>query len=167
MVVLYVDPNVEVRSTRVASLAEQGYTVHEADDAETAVGVAQDLPELNVLICEGVLGEFTGFDLRDAITEKFPALQTVFTSRYDLTGFEEAINGCPLVYDPVPVSKLISIIKEAAAVSGAGQNAVETAVAVAVSPIVQAAGPEATPVVAQAILATAKVARPSAPAPVP
>ncbi|WP_051945257.1 SUMF1/EgtB/PvdO family nonheme iron enzyme [Verrucomicrobium sp. BvORR106] len=158
MVVLYVDPNAEVRATRVASLAEQGYTVHEADDAETAVGLAQNLLELNVLICEGVLGEFTGFDLRDAITEKFPELQTVFTSRYDLTGFEEAINGCPLVYDPVPVSKLISIIKEAAVtVSASGQNLEAV--------VVQAAA--TAPAVVQASQATAKVPRPVAPAAAP
>lgn len=111
MVVLYVDPNAEVRAARAACLEEQGFLVHQADDAATAVGVAQDLPALDVLVCEGVLGEYTGFDLRDAIVEKFPELRTIFTSRYDLTGFEEAINGCPLVYDPVPVSRLITEVR--------------------------------------------------------
>src|SRR5690606_16144581 len=65
----------------------------------------------------------TGFDLRDAIVEKFPDLRTVFTSRYDLTGFEEAINGCALVYEPVPTTKLVrAVCGPSAEPAGEGKN---------------------------------------------
>ncbi|MEZ0389656.1 MAG: hypothetical protein ACAI34_21435, partial [Verrucomicrobium sp.] len=133
MVVLYVDPHAEARAARVACLEEQGFTVHQVGDAETAVGIAQELPRLDVLVCEGVLGEFTGFDLRDAITEKFPLLRTVFTSRYDLSGFEESINGCPLVYDPIPTTKLISIVKTAASAVAEAIAEMERTVAAALA----------------------------------
>src|SRR5436309_1106122 len=89
MVVLFVDPSTEARSRRTHLLAKSGLTVYEAESAEAAVAVAQQLRELDVLVSESVLeGEFTGFDVRDAIAQKFPSLRSIFTSRYDLTGLE-------------------------------------------------------------------------------
>ena len=162
MVVLYVDPHAEARAARVACLEEQGFTVHQVGDAETAVGIAQELPRLDVLVCEGVLGEFTGFDLRDAITEKFPLLRTVFTSRYDLSGFEESINGCPLVYDPIPTTKLISIVKTAASAVAEAIAEMERTVAAALA---TAPVPVPAPVPVAAAPAPSKPA--AAPVPVP
>ncbi len=92
MVVLFVDPSTEARSRRTRVLAESGLTVYEADSAESAVAVAQQLRQLDLLVTEGVLdGEFTGFDLRDAIAQKFPGLRSVFTSRYELTGLGSVV----------------------------------------------------------------------------
>lgn len=109
MVVLYVDPNAEVRARRAACLKNLGITVHEAPDAEAGVGVAQKLPHLDVLVSEGYLdGEFSGFDLRDAVKQKFPSVRSVFTSRYELTGYEQIIDGCPIFQEPVSESQLVS-----------------------------------------------------------
>ena len=110
IVVLYVDPDPEVRTRRVASLARRGVTVHEAADAEAGVGVAQTLTRLDILVSEGYLGEgsYSGFDLRDAVRQKFPALRTVFTSRYELTGYEQYMEGCPVMLEPVSESQLVS-----------------------------------------------------------
>jgi len=102
MVVLFVDPSSEVRARRTQALAASGLTVYEADGAEAAVTVAQQLKVLDVLVSEGVLdGEFTGFDLRDAIRQRFPEIRAVFTSRYELTGLEEVTRSEPIFYEPV------------------------------------------------------------------
>lgn len=102
MVVLYVDPNAEAREQRVAWLQAQGAAVHDAPDAESAVGIAQTLKQLDVLVTEGYLGnQFSGFDLRDAVRQRFPALRTVFTSRYELSAYESLLDGCLVIYDPV------------------------------------------------------------------
>ncbi|WP_147263635.1 SUMF1/EgtB/PvdO family nonheme iron enzyme [Roseimicrobium gellanilyticum] len=110
IVVLFVDPDAEVRTRRVATLTSRGVTVLEAEDAETGVIVAQTLKRLDVLVSEGYLkeGGYTGFDLRDAVKQKFPQVRTIFTSRYELTGYEQYFEGCPLMVEPVNESQLFS-----------------------------------------------------------
>lgn len=111
MVVLYVDPNSELRARRGALLAGAGLTVYEADSPDAAVAIAQQLRELDLLLSEGVLeGDFTGFELRDAIRERFPAMRAVFTSRYVLSGFESLFAGCPVIFEPVDEVKLVQEI---------------------------------------------------------
>lgn len=109
MVILYVDPEAEARAKRVQMLQREGLTIYEADCAENAAEVAKQLSHLDVLVTEGILvGEVTGFHLRDALLDRFPKLRTVFTSRYDLTGFDEAVDGCPVVFEPVKEALLVS-----------------------------------------------------------
>jgi len=118
MVVLYVDPDPVVRSRRAALLAQAGHAVHEADTAEAAVTIAQGLNPLDVLVAEGFLGgDFTGFDLRDAVRAKFPRLRTVFTSRYELSDFRELIDDSAVLCEPFEDGAL------AAAVAGKGRPA--------------------------------------------
>lgn len=112
MIVLYVDPNVEVRIARSALLAQLGLTIHGASDAETAVEMAQKCKHLDLLLCEGFLGGgYSGFDLRDAIRQKFPQLSVVYTSRYELASFEELIEGCPVLYEPLDESHFVDVVR--------------------------------------------------------
>ena len=102
MVILYVDPDPAVRSRRAEMLAHCGHTVHEADGAEAAAILAQQLKPLEVLVTEGVLGgDFTGFDLRDAVRAKFPALRTVVTSRFDLAEWSAFVEDSTVLCEPV------------------------------------------------------------------
>ena len=113
MVVLYVDPNAEARAHRASWLKEQAVQLHEADAAETAVSIAEKLPHLDVLVTEGWLGgEFTGFDLRDALREKFKGMRTVFTSRYDLSHFHSLFEDCPVVFDPIEQGSFVQMVKD-------------------------------------------------------
>ncbi len=112
MVVLYVDPNSEVRAHRCAWLKEHGVDFHEADDAEAAVSIAEKLSHVDVLITEGWLGgEFSGFDLRDAMREKFAGMRTIFTSRYDLSTFQTLFEDCPVVFEPVEQAPFLALVK--------------------------------------------------------
>jgi formylglycine-generating enzyme required for sulfatase activity/CheY-like chemotaxis protein len=133
MVVLFVDPSSDVRTKRTQALASTGLTVYEADGAEAAVAVAQHLRELDVLVSEGVLdGEFTGFDLRDAIRQKFPSLRVVFTSRYELSGMEGMVASETILYEPLDEGLLIKRVTD-------GHVAEQAAVAVEPAPAPQAA----------------------------
>jgi len=165
MVVLFVDPSIEARTKRTHLLAKSGLTVYEADGAEAAVAVAQQLKQLDVLVSEGVLdGEFTGFDVRDAIAQKFPALRSVFTSRYDLTGLEAVIKDEKVLYEPLDEAVLINQVLDGHVVA---TPAAEAAPASEVAPPsvdpqpVESAGPvEAPPLVAEVpaeIVATPEV----------
>lgn len=114
MVVLFVDPDAKARVGKLAWLRSTGADLHEAADAESAVEIAQHLERLDVLVTEGWLGgEISGFDLRDAVRERFPAMRTVFTSRYDLSQYEAHFDGCPVLYSPVEEQQLIRTVCEA------------------------------------------------------
>ena len=107
MVVLYVDPDAKVRTPRCAALREHGLLVHEAADAQEAVELAQKMKQLDVLVSEGYLGgEHSGFDLRNALRQRFAQLASVFTSRYELAAYAEMVQDCAVLYEPVDESKL-------------------------------------------------------------
>jgi formylglycine-generating enzyme required for sulfatase activity/CheY-like chemotaxis protein len=120
-VVLYVDPNVEVRAARCAALRLNGAEVHEAEDAPSAVELAQSLKQLDVLVSEGYLGgDYSGFDLRDAIRQRFAQLAAVFTSRYELTAYAEMVQGCMVFYEPVDPNQLADqVFQDASEIPGA------------------------------------------------
>jgi formylglycine-generating enzyme required for sulfatase activity/CheY-like chemotaxis protein len=114
MVILYVDPDPAVRLRRVAALTRAGHAVHEADGAEHAVSVAQELSPLEVLITEGFLGgDFTGFDLRDAVRQKFPRLRTVVTSRHELSDLGAFIEDSIVLGEPVSDEALLAAVQVA------------------------------------------------------
>ena len=139
MVVIYVDPNAEVRIARSTLLAKHGHTVYEAEDAVTAATLAQQLPQLDLLVSEGILGgDYTGFDLRDAIKDKFPAMVAIFTTRYDLTGYEEAIGDSVVLYDPLNDDRLLA---ELAGISSLAPQPI-------IQEITSAATPENAPILA-------------------
>jgi formylglycine-generating enzyme required for sulfatase activity len=137
MVVLHVNPDPEARASRAAWLRKLNATLHDAPDAESAVAIAQQLTHLDVLITEGWLDDqFSGFDLRDAVSQRFPVMRTVFTSRYDLTRFQGEFGGCPILYDPVEEQVLLH------AVAGPAQT---PTVAFPVMAMAHAAAPEPQP----------------------
>lgn len=111
MVILYVDPSEKTRIVRSTLLRTEFAVVHESASAEDAVEIAQKLPQLDVLVAEGLLGEFTGFDLRDAIREKFPELHAVFTCRADVSAFREFIGDDPVLMEPIDERLLIEKIR--------------------------------------------------------
>lgn len=94
MVILLVDGNEETRSGREALLQGKGHEVMQASSAVEAVSFAQEAERVDLLITEVILEEETfGFDLSEAIIARLPEMRTLFTTRFDLTGYEEELGG--------------------------------------------------------------------------
>lgn len=94
MVILLVDDNSAIRSSRAELLRAQKHEVIEANTAVEAVHWAQNSSVIDLLITEVILGEgHFGFDLSEAILAKLPAMRTLYTTRFDLTGYEQDMRG--------------------------------------------------------------------------
>ena len=145
MVVLLVDPSDEVRARRAGLFVAAGLEVHEAGDVQSAVSVAQSLKTLDVLVTEAVLdGEFSGFDLRDGVQGRFPSLQTVFTSRYEMEDSEDILDCGTCFLEPVDEAALVEAITGGNVVL---EEAVAEAVPVEDEAIAEEVKPDSMPLV--------------------
>lgn len=119
MIVLLVDSNAAARSARAAAMRQQGWHVHEADGSQSGGEWLAAAESLNLLVTEAVFdANSTGFGLRDTAKKKFPSAHAIFTTRYDLTGFEQSVRDTPLLIDkPLTADELVA--KVAAAISSA------------------------------------------------
>lgn len=124
MVILLVDSNSAARSERAASLQQQGWEVGQAGSATEATTWLQQAPALDCLVTEAVFdANTTGFELRDLAMQRFPNAAALFTTRYDLTGFESSIGSTPVLTDsPFPVEKLVAKVAELLSAAGGGQS---------------------------------------------
>lgn len=111
MTILFLDVNAATRSERAAALSQQtGWQVTSiATVAEGRAWLAK-ARFLDLLITEAIMdAENSGFALRDAALARFPNAHVLFTTRYDLTGYEAKISGWPVLADaPYSLEKLIS-----------------------------------------------------------
>ena len=120
MVILLVDGDAEIRAARAALLRTQGHEVMEASTAVEAVHWAQEASDIHLLITEVVLEENTfGFDLSDAILKRLPDMRTLYTTRYDLAGYEQELAGAV----PVPVTATDEVFLSMVATAAAPANA--------------------------------------------
>ena len=81
-VVLVVEDNNEVRAYSTMILAELGYIVFEAPEAETALVVLRSSQRIDLLFTDVVLPGQTGRMLADAALELRPGLKVLFTTGY-------------------------------------------------------------------------------------
>ena len=101
MVILLVDGDAEARAQRAALLEARGHEVMQAATAVEAVHFAQNAVKVDLLITEVILDEETfGFDLSEAILVRLPDMHTLYTTRFDLTGYEDELSG----RKPVPAT---------------------------------------------------------------
>ncbi len=101
MVILLVDGDAQVRAARAVLLQAREHEVMEATTAQEAVDLAQAAPAIDLLVTEVILDNSTfGFDLGDAIRQRLPQMRVLYTTRYDLTGYEQELAGAV----PVPVT---------------------------------------------------------------
>ena len=110
MVVLLVDSNAAARSARSAAMRQQGWHVFEADGAASGAAWVAQAAALNLLVTEAVFdASSTGFELRDQVRRKFPAANVIFTTRYDLNGFEQSVRNTPVLIDkPLSAEDLVA-----------------------------------------------------------
>jgi len=111
MTILFLDVNAATRGERATALSQQtGWQVTSvATVAEGRAWLAK-AKFLDLLITEAIIdSENSGFALRDAALARFPNARVLFTTRYDLTGYEAKISGWPVLADaPYSLEKLIA-----------------------------------------------------------
>ena len=81
--VLMVEDDAMVRRIAIRILRSQGYTVHEADDAEQALARFEELGgKVDLLITDVIMPGTSGKDLADELHRRCPALKVLYTSGY-------------------------------------------------------------------------------------
>lgn len=117
MTILFLDANADTRGPRTDALRKQSdWNVHSVASVSEARAWLSRTPCIDLLITEAIptAGGDTGFDLRDAVLKRFPETRVLFTTRYDLSGFEAQIAGWPVLLDaPYTEEKLVSKVNAA------------------------------------------------------
>jgi len=112
MTILFLDANAATSGPRTEALRRQpDWTVHSVSSVTEARTWLTRASSVDLLITEAIPSASgdTGFNLRDAVLARFPQARVLFTTRYDLTGFESQIAGWPVLQDgPYTEEKLIS-----------------------------------------------------------
>lgn len=120
MTLLFLDSNAATRGPRTEALkAHPGWTIKSVPNLAEAYAWLDSADQLDLLITEAIIdAHSTGFALRDRALAKFPGLRVLFTTRYDLTGFEEQVGGWPVLADPpYTTEKLVQKARAALAAS--------------------------------------------------
>ena len=115
MTILFLDVNAALRGERTLALKQQtGWEVNAVGSLAEARAWLAKAKELDLLITEAVIdATTTGFELRDAALARFPEARVLFSTRYDLTGYEVQLAGWPVVQDaPYTAEKLLTKIQQ-------------------------------------------------------
>ena len=115
MILLFVDSNASLLESRTVFLREQlpGFTIVPLALADEAASWIAKAEALDVLVTEAIFDAgHTGFALRDAARARFPHVRVLFTTRFDLSGFEEQLAGTTVLKDgPYPPEKLVQRVQ--------------------------------------------------------
>jgi hypothetical protein len=133
MVVLLVDGDEATRHARAALLRAHLHEVMESATAVEAVHWAQQAGSIDLLITEVILdAETFGFDLSEAILARLPNMRTLYTTRFDLAGYEAELRGSKPLLATATDETFLSAIEEAV---GSPDEAVPVAIALDEPPI--------------------------------
>lgn len=116
MTILFLDVNSALRGERTFALQQHpGWEVVAVGSLIEARAWLAKTQELDLLITEAIIDESTtGFELRDAALSRFPEARILFTTRYDLSGYEAQVAGWLVLKDaPYTIEKLLSKIQQA------------------------------------------------------
>lgn len=115
MTLLFVDSSAALRGTRAQWLRENlpGFTIVDVPNTAKALDWVSKANALDILVTEAIFpSQETGFALRDAVRSRFPHARVLFTTRYDLTGFESQIaDGLVLKDTPYTQEKLLDRVR--------------------------------------------------------
>src|SRR5207244_2116424 len=102
MRILIVDDEAGVlQALMVIVRALPGHEIKVAANAQKANEHAAAMGGVDLLITDVVMEPVDGFSLRAELQAKYPAMQTVFISGYDLSDYAEHIGGAPTLAKPV------------------------------------------------------------------
>lgn len=115
MTLLFVDSSAALRGTRAQWLRDNlpGFTIVDVPGPAKAVAWIKKADALDILVTEAIFpSQETGFDLRNTARKRFPQARVLFTTRYDLTGFESHIaDGLVLKDTPYTQEKLLDRVR--------------------------------------------------------
>ncbi|MDB5396666.1 MAG: domain S-box protein [Rhodospirillales bacterium] len=81
--ILVVEDDAKLRSVTVKVLKELGYSVREADGAQSALEILENVTDVSLVFSDVVMaGSMTGFDLAAAVKEHYPGLKILLTTGY-------------------------------------------------------------------------------------
>jgi CheY-like chemotaxis protein len=86
--VLVVDDQDVVRDVIKIALEGAGYTVLDTASPQSAIELARDAGELDLLITDVVMPEMDAFELAERIAQEKPAVRVLYTSGYTDAGAE-------------------------------------------------------------------------------
>jgi len=115
MTLLFVDSNAALSGQRIVWLRENlpGFTIVDFPEAKEAAAWIAKTDTLDILVTEAIFpSQETGFKLRDAARARFPHTRVLFTTRYDLSGFEAQTADALVLKDaPYKPEKLLERIR--------------------------------------------------------
>lgn len=115
MTLLFVDSSAAQHETRLGWLRDglPGFNIVDFTTVEAASAWIARADALDILVTEAIFPtQETGFTVRDAARARFPQLRVLFTTRYDLTGFEAQIaDGLVLKDAPYTPEKLLGRVR--------------------------------------------------------
>jgi len=115
MTLLFVDSSAALRGQRIIWLRDNlpGFTIVDFPEAKEAAAWIAKTDTLDILVTEAIFpSQETGFKLRDAARARFPHTRVLFTTRYDLSGFEAQIEDALVLKDaPYKPEKLLDRIR--------------------------------------------------------
>ncbi len=117
--ILVVEDEEIVRAMAVKALRRFGYRVFEAVDAEQALEVLAEHPEVDLIFTDVVMPGMTGAELRDVVREKYPSVKFLFSSGYTSDGVHEnfvlgeGVYFLPKPYDPAQLAQKVREVLDA------------------------------------------------------
>lgn len=109
---LLVEDDPLLRMTLAEVLAEAGFSVVEAEDAESALGLVASRDDLDLLLTDINLPGADGFALASAARRLRPALPVVYASgRISEPDPQRALPGAPFLAKPFSVSKAVTTLE--------------------------------------------------------
>lgn len=116
MKILIVDSEPSTLKTVIETLRDKpGMDVRGAISGERALAVADGMGGVDLLLSEVVMEPMDGFALHAKLVEKYPSMQVAFVTDYDLTEYEEYLNGTPVLPKPLHPEQVTEVTEQAAA----------------------------------------------------
>jgi PAS domain S-box-containing protein len=108
--IILVEDDRGIRQLLERALGRAGFTVHAAEDGETAVEVIRNHGDANVLITDLMLPGMSGADLIEHVSEKHPGVRSILMSGY--ASEDNAIaSGVTYVEKPFSPDQLITAVR--------------------------------------------------------
>ena len=111
MKILLVDDDVGVIQALLPALKSvRGYQARAAISGEKAIENAETWEGIDLLVTDVFMEPMNGFTLRNKLRKRYPAMQTLFISGYELESYADFIEDCPTMVKPVNPLELLRVI---------------------------------------------------------